>query len=432
MTVALGDKYVLGELIGSGGMGLVYAAEQSCLARTVAVKLMRSELVGDTHMLRRFHTEALIGSQLHHPNLVTVFDYGLTESGAPYLVMELVHGTPLADVLAEDGSLAPRRAARLMDGLLAGLAAAHGASIVHGDIKTDNLIVERSGDDETLKLIDFGLAHSVEGASGRSSVMSGTPEYLAPEVILGNPATPASDIYGAGVVLYELLTGTTPFDAATIGAILAAHLDDEPVPPSLRNPDAAIPEALDAVVLRALAKAPHARFADAHEFATALGAAAPVRDTVDHARRARAVFATETPTRELETVRGLASARPRTSVVALRAAIMSGDVPAMVRGYLALARALVDGENLAGAAAELEEAIDVITAGCGPQAIGAPDALWRVLLTLAAVYDGLGDRSRARRAALDAKAQAIRCNSPVGRERARALIERLGNCTHAS
>ncbi|HEY5945315.1 MAG TPA: serine/threonine-protein kinase, partial [Kofleriaceae bacterium] len=164
MACALGEKYVLRELIGSGGMGLVYAAEQSCLKRTVAVKLMRSEFAADTYMLRRFHTEAIVGSQLHHPNLVSILDYG-DDADAPFLVMELVRGEALTDLLASEGTLEPRRAAKIVGGLLAGLAAAHAARIVHADVKTDNLIIEQIDGDEAAKLIDFGLARSLDEPS---------------------------------------------------------------------------------------------------------------------------------------------------------------------------------------------------------------------------------------------------------------------------
>lgn len=428
MSRSLGDRYMLTELIGSGGMGLVYAAEQPCLKRTVAVKLMRSEFSGDAYMLRRFHTEAIVGSQLRHPNLVAVIDYGNDSDGTPYLVMELVRGESLSDVLAAEGSLAPRRAAKLVADLLEGLGAAHVARFVHADVKTDNLIVEQRAGVEVAKLIDFGLARSIDDPNADLPLVSGTPEYLAPEVIGGAPPSMASDVYAAGVVLYELLTGGTPFAGSSITEILHCHLEDDVIPPSLRNPEAEIPPALEAVVMRALAKDPHDRFDDAEHFAAALAAATPREEQSVAAARLRPVFSSERPTRDMPRVerRFPAGTHPQQPQFPLRDAIARGDVPRIVAGYLELARTFVDGHELERAVASLEEAIDLVTCGAGRCAVDAPEPVWRLLLTLAALYDGLGDRARARRAALDGQAQAARCNSPVGRGRARALIERLG------
>ncbi|MGE5185002.1 MAG: serine/threonine-protein kinase, partial [Acidobacteriota bacterium] len=443
----IGDKYVLGERLGEGGMGVVYAAEQRGLDRTVAVKLLRAELAREPHVLHRFVTEARAGSKLSHRNLVTVHDFGELPDGSPYLVMEHVRGEPLSTLLAAFGPLSPHRAAELVGQVLAGLAEAHLAGIVHGDVKTDNVIVERARDgSELAKLVDFGLASFTDDPPplfGSERMLSGTPEYLAPEVVLGAVPTPASDVYGAGIVLYELLTGTTPFCGGTTAEILARHLDEDVVPPSLRNPERAIPAALERVVLRALEKLPVARYRDARAFAAALAAAAPEDEQPEPAIGAAPTigFSTEAPTRDLshEQLPANIAARRRlatgtgahaaTPTLQLRHelgdAIARGAVDEIVAGYLDLARALVDERRLPDAAAELAEAVDLLTRGGGPLALDAPEPVWRVLLALAAIYAGIGDAPRARQAATAAHELATRVHSVVGTERAYALLQRF-------
>ena len=427
MSGALGDQYVLGELIGSGGMGQVYAAEQPCRARTVAVKLMRAELTADTHMLRRFHTEAIVGSCVSHPNLVSVLDHGHARDGTPYLVMELVRGRTLSAILAAEGPLPICRASRIVLDLLAGLAELHTAGIVHGDVKTDNLIIDQGDGRERARLIDFGLARFIEDERIGGPVMSGTPEYLAPELILGGTPTIASDLYGVGIVLYELLTGTTPFAGESLDDVLARQLEEDVVAPSLRC-ERYVPYALEAIVMRALAKAPLARYASARELAQALAAATPARE-VPLARGTRPIFSTEATTRSF--ARSFARGTnpfhrdPVALRVAIDAAIDRDDVADVIATSLELARVLVDQEQISGAATEITRAIDVVSHGEGVDAPDAPDALWRLLLTLAALHDGLGDRTSARRAALAAHAFAESRGNHLGCERARTLLDRL-------
>jgi serine/threonine protein kinase len=439
------DKYVIGPRLGAGGMGVVYAAEQPALGRTVAIKLVRRELFGETNVLRRFRTEARAGSLLSHRNLVAVHDFATTDDGAPYLVMERVRGEPLAEVLAACGPLPVRRAVSLVGQVLAGLGEAHGAGIVHGDVKTDNVIVEHTRDgSELVKVIDFGLARFLDDppfAAPSERVLSGTPEYLAPEVILGAAPTPASDVYGAGVILYELLAGCTPFGGGTTAEILSRHLDEDVVPPSLRNPECAIPAALERIMLRALAKEPLERYVDATAFALAL-AAVPAYDEPLAQHATCSAFSTEATTREMQLPpivrarrRLAAGTRPSESEAAsalrreLGSAITSGAVDAIVAGYLQLARALVDEHRLASAASELEEAVDLLTHGQGPAAADAPEPAWRILLALAAIYAGLGDPIRARKVAVVAHDLAARNCSDIGAERAHALIERFARRT---
>jgi serine/threonine protein kinase len=276
----LDGRYVLGDCIGRGGMGSVYLAAQLALARTVAIKVLHPELASCPAHARRIRDEAIAASQVRSAHCLNVIDCSTLPDGGSYLVMEYVPGRPLAQLIAEE-SLPLPRALALFEQVLAALGSIHDAGIVHADVKCDNFLVDSVGGRDHVTMIDFGLArfaassHSGDFEDG-VEVVSGTPEYMAPEVIDGQPAVAASDIYGAGVILYELLTGTTPFGDGTGDEIMARHMNDAVVPPSLRCPDRNIAPALDRVVMRALEKRPEARFADAAAFARA------IRDAVAH------------------------------------------------------------------------------------------------------------------------------------------------------
>lgn len=290
----LDGKYVIGELIGEGGMGRVYRAVQTALHRTVAVKVVRADLVGDRRILTHFRREAIAAARAMHPNLVMVLDTGDTDDGRPLLVMEYVQGRALGELVRTE-PLSITRACDIVTQVLSALAEVHRADVVHADVKTDNVLVETTHDGgDRVRLLDFGLAHisptadhadqdelahleSIDLDCGRC--IAGTPEYMAPEVINGGVPTPATDLYGVGVILYELLTGTTPFAGGDTIDILKGHLGAAVVKPSVRCPDRHIPSALERVVERALAKAPGARHADADTLATAIAvarAAAPI------------------------------------------------------------------------------------------------------------------------------------------------------------
>ncbi|HEX7837379.1 MAG TPA: serine/threonine-protein kinase [Kofleriaceae bacterium] len=267
---------MLRERIGQGGMGCVFRADQLALERTVAIKVLHAELVDCPVQTRRIRDEAVAACRVRGPHCVAVIDYRVLPDGTPYIVMEHVPGRSLARVIAEE-PIPLSRAVDLFEQILGALAAAHDAGIIHADVKSDNFLVERTGGRDHVTLIDFGLAR-VAGSpvetdlEGGEVMVSGTPEYMAPEVVVGDPPILASDLYGAGVILYELLTGATPFGGGTAREIMLRHVRDTVVPPSLRRPDLDIPHALDAVVVRALAKRPEARFPDAAAFARALRA----------------------------------------------------------------------------------------------------------------------------------------------------------------
>ncbi|MEU5643248.1 serine/threonine-protein kinase [Streptomyces milbemycinicus] len=251
----MADRYRLETPIGRGGMGEVWRATDEVLRRTVAVKL----LLGDdpaSQAAARFRLEAQTAARLSHPNIVGVFDFGARD-GRFYLVMELVEGQSLAQELTAQGALRAERVAAIAAQGAAGLASAHRTGIVHRDIKPGNLMSDADG---TVKIGDFGIARFVDDpatALTTAGQIIGTSLYLAPERALGRPASPASDVYSLGCLLYQLLTGTPPFQADTSAATLAQHIDAAPVPPSQRG--AGLPPAFENYLLGMLAKQPEER-----------------------------------------------------------------------------------------------------------------------------------------------------------------------------
>ena len=271
----VGDRYEIGERLGVGGMSEVYAATDQRLGRQVAVKFLRSE-IDDPTARARIESEARAAAALSHPNIVNVYDAGDHED-RPYVVMELADSRSLADVIREEGPLSAERVRSVGAQVLSALAAAHAQGIVHRDVKPANILVHEDG---TVKLADFGIAKSFsDAAAGLTSVglVMGTPTYLSPEQAAGHPATPRSDLYATGVVLYEALTGSPPFTGDTPLAVVAAH-SHAPVP-DLRGAAPGVPVSLAAVVERALSKEPADRFLDADEMARALTARAPAEPT---------------------------------------------------------------------------------------------------------------------------------------------------------
>jgi serine/threonine protein kinase len=277
--------YLIRELLAEGGMGRIYRAEQRALDRAVAVKVIHPHLAGDPEIAARFLVEARAASRLNHPNAVTVFAFGNMPSGQPYLVMQLLHGKQLRRVDEEEGPLSLERIIDLVSQVLAALEQAHSLSIVHQDVKPDNIIIERlrSGGD-LVKVIDFGLAHLLAETSEllSSPVLAGTPSYMSPEHARGERVDGRSDLYSVGVILYELLTGSLPFRAATTTETLLAMLNDAPTDPRERAPKRMIPDLLAEATMRALAKKPGERFQTADELAVALTESSPARRASQH------------------------------------------------------------------------------------------------------------------------------------------------------
>jgi eukaryotic-like serine/threonine-protein kinase len=265
----LGDKFKLTACIGIGGSGAVFRADQIALGRTVAVKILNEELSADARMIKRFRDEAMSASRLNHPNCVSIIDYGQAPDGLLYLAMEYVKGPTLTQLLSTQNPLAIDRVIDIVMQSLAGIEEAHLAGVVHADLKADNIILDqrRAGID-VVKIVDFGIARLITGARDEDRSISGTPEYMAPEVISGAPPSVASDIYAVGIILYELLAYQTPFFAQSTTEILARHLK-APVP-SLASRREQVPKELDTIVGKALAKHPSDRFAAAADMRAAL------------------------------------------------------------------------------------------------------------------------------------------------------------------
>jgi serine/threonine-protein kinase len=270
--------YLMLELVGIGGMGRVYRAEQTALGRTVAVKIIHPHLVGEENAAARFITESRAASRLNHPNSVGIIDFGKSPDGQLYLVMEFLRGKDLARVSYEEGPLPFRRIVEVLRQTLAALAEAHSENIIHRDLKPENIILEpvRSGGD-FVKVVDFGLA-KIRQDNNQPSITSpgivcGTPEYMSPEQARGDPLDARSDLYAVGVILYQMLTGRLPFEAESPTQVVLAHLTRPPVDPRQLAPERKIPDVLAEIVLKALAKEPKDRFQDSDDMSAALAGA---------------------------------------------------------------------------------------------------------------------------------------------------------------
>src|SRR5215472_6788369 len=261
----LDGRYRVESHLAHGGMATVYLGTDTRLDRTVALKIMHAELANDGDFVRRFVAEARSIARLSHPNVVTVYDQG-ADGRTLYLAMEYVPGRTLRDLLSARGQLRPREALDLMESVLAGLAAAHEAGIAHRDVKPENVLL---GDARTVKVADFGLARLLTGTSHtKSGMLIGTAAYLAPEQVSRGAADLRTDVYAAGVMLFELLTGKQPHTGDTPLAVAYKHVNEAVPPPSSFVPG--LPPALDALVALATSRNPDLRPADAGQFLRAI------------------------------------------------------------------------------------------------------------------------------------------------------------------
>jgi serine/threonine-protein kinase len=266
-------KYELTAKLGEGGMSVVYRARRAHIGDDVAVKILLRKFISDEVALTRFRREARAAAMLHHPNVITIHDFGETgDDNAPaYIVMEFVKGTPLRELLESEKKFSIERALRLMRGICAGVGVAHRQGVVHRDLKPDNIIVVAPTADyefESVRVLDFGLAKVLADSGGNpTGAIVGTPFYMSPEQCLGNPLDARSDVYSLGAMLYEMLSGTRPFTAETVSGVVSKQLTEDPRPLAA---DLGIPRRVSTAIMKALAKDPDDRPQTATEFARLL------------------------------------------------------------------------------------------------------------------------------------------------------------------
>jgi serine/threonine-protein kinase len=275
----IADRYQVIELVGRGAMGEVYAATQLSTGRRCALKILRSELLVNVHVLARFEREAQLAARLTHPNTVVVYDSG-RDGDRIFIAMELLEGRSLEHEIRA-GQFAPARAVLIAAQICESLAEAHRAGIVHRDLKPNNiLLIDRAGNPDFVKVCDFGIARQYEGGSAKSGLTTeglvyGTPSYMSPEQLRGTPLDGRSDVYALGVILYEMMTSNPPFSADSVIELANKHLVDDPPWFQTWGLAAPVPEALEAVVRRAMSKVAADRFDSMEEMSDALLAAVP-------------------------------------------------------------------------------------------------------------------------------------------------------------
>jgi eukaryotic-like serine/threonine-protein kinase len=305
----LGGRYRIGKQLGKGGMGTVYSARHVDLGRDIALKVIARRHARDERVIARFRREARAAAQARHPNIVDVIDLGEAD-GRWYLAMELLDGIDLAQAIALKRVYEPAELPSVLDPVLAALDSAHAIGLVHRDLKPENIFLARTtGDDAHVKVLDFGVVKVIdEGAEKhltRTGTVVGTPEYMAPEQAQGGVVDARADLYAIGCVAYNMLTGRPPFSDASILAVLAAHVCNEPVPPSQLRPALPASRKVDAFIEKALAKRADDRFQTAAEMRAALKELAQATSDASGARIRLTI-----PSQQAMAQPGLGSTRP--------------------------------------------------------------------------------------------------------------------------
>ena len=254
------DRYRILRKLGEGGMGSVYLAEHVVIEKKFALKVLAPELARRADLVARFLQEARSASRIGHENVIDISDFGQSPDGLVYIAMEFLDGKDLGEIVRKDGALSWRDAREIVLQICRALRAAHDKSIVHRDMKPENIfLIQREGQPHFVKILDFGIA-KVMGLDPngprltRTGMIFGTPEYMAPEQAEGKDTDHRADIYAVGCIMYHLITGQTPFVAESFMTMLTKHLMEDPVPPSVRRPDLVITPEMDALVLKALEK----------------------------------------------------------------------------------------------------------------------------------------------------------------------------------
>ncbi|OLD06532.1 MAG: hypothetical protein AUI48_10845 [Chloroflexi bacterium 13_1_40CM_2_68_14] len=267
----MAGRFKVEELIGQGGMGKVYRARHLALDRLVCLKMLKPTLLEDSSVVGRFEREALAASRLNHPNSIQVLDFGRNDTdGSLYIVMEYVQGKDLRLVLRDEWPVPEERLCNIMAQVLAALGEAHAHNVIHRDLKPENVMVEQRRDHpDCVKVLDFGIAKMLDSelpALTRSDAVCGTPQYMAPEQATGAPLDGRCDLYAVGIMLYQMVTGQLPFDGPNSMDVLTRQVNEAPVPPRRKQPNAPISAAMEALILRVLSKDPALRPQSAEEF----------------------------------------------------------------------------------------------------------------------------------------------------------------------
>jgi len=280
------ERYHIQKKLGEGGMGQVYLAEHVKMGRRCAIKIMAQSMMNDADAISRFNREAANASRISHPHVCAVYDFGETREGLIYLAMEYIEGKSLSGLLDEGGAMPLPRATGIITQCADALQAAHDLGIVHRDLKPDNIMVMTARGRDIVKVVDFGIAKATDAkASGqkvtKTGLVVGTPEYMSPEQLSGDPCDGRSDLYSLALVFYRMITDKLPFEADTAQETMIKRLTDEPLPLAQARPDLRFPVLLQTVLNRALTRSPADRYATAVEFGRDLATATASMTAVD-------------------------------------------------------------------------------------------------------------------------------------------------------